>query len=125
MTVMFAASAGAAFGAAAAPPAEETGGGGGGAYAARGASFGPRQMRIRCRDSRRSISLRSCCFISSTRRLMRSVSKTVSALTSGSLIGGFRGGVRGGGGGSGFLPACRRERDLSGSAIGKETGVRG
>src|SRR3954451_6893149 len=112
---MFGASAGAAF--AVAPPAAagdgEGGGGGGGPYAGRGPSLGPRQMRIRCRDSRRSTSLRSCSFISSTSLRMRPTSNTLSALglsgmCLGSLIGIFR--SLGGGLGGGVLPAGRRGR---------------
>src|SRR5690242_13155617 len=74
------------------PPAGGGGGGGGGPYAGRGASLGPRQMRIRCRDSRRSISLRSCSFISSTSRRMRSISNTLPVPGFDSVIGGLRGG---------------------------------
>src|SRR5437879_12991376 len=65
-------------------------------------------MRILCRDSRRSISLRSCSFISSTRRRMRSTSKMLGELVGfDSLIAGFRGF------GGGLLPGGRR--------IGKST----
>src|SRR5436190_11678341 len=116
---MFAASAGGAL-AAGDPPADGAGGGGGGPYAGRGPSFGPRQMRICCRDSRRSTSLKSCSFISSTSRRMRSISNT-SELAFGSLISGFRG-FGGGLEGGGFRPGGRRERDLSASAI--RAGVR-
>src|SRR5690242_1468765 len=76
----------------AAPLGGGGGGGGGGPYVGRGASFGPRQIRIRCRDSRRSTSLRSCSFISSTSRRMRSISNTLPELDFDSLIGGLRGG---------------------------------
>src|SRR5262245_55639356 len=107
MIAMFGPSAGGVLGVGAAPPAgaggNGAGGGGGGAYAPRGGSFGTRQIRIRCRDSRRSTSDRSCSFISSTRRRMRSISKTVPVLDSLSVIGCFRGL-----GGGGFL-----RRDLS------------
>src|SRR5436190_246393 len=92
MTVMFAASAGGALGAGDPLEAGEGGGGGGGGpYAGRGPSLGPRQMRIRCRDSRRSTSLKSCSFISSTSRRMRSTSNTLTELGLGSFIGDFRG----------------------------------
>src|SRR5205085_557565 len=81
---------------------------------------GPRQMRTRCRDSRRSISFKSYSFISSTRRRMRSISNTLPAVAFDSLISSVRGGCFGGGGGclgggglGGFLPAGRRERDFS------------
>src|SRR3954452_2035413 len=91
MTAILAASAGG--GLAPADPVAGAGGGGGGGggpYAERGASLGPRQMRIRCRDSRKSTSLRSCSCISSTSRRMRSTSNTLSKLGLGSVIGGFR-----------------------------------
>src|SRR5262245_7656808 len=79
----------------------EGGGGGGeagGPEATRWASFGPRQMRIRWRDSRRSTSDRSCSFINSTNRRIRSISKTVGWDDSLSLIGYFRILLLGGGG---------------------------
>src|SRR5262245_3871839 len=110
MNVMLADSAGMTL--AAADAWADGGGGGGGPYAGRGPSFGPRQIRMRCRDSRTSTSLRSCSFISSTSRRMRSISNTSLEVAFGSVIAGFRGF----GGGGGFLPAGRR-RDFSGSGI--------
>src|SRR6476659_215243 len=117
--------AGPALAAGAAPPtgAGGGGGGGGGAYAGRGGSLGPRQMRIRCRDSRRSISLRSCSFINSTSLRMRLTSKISSpafldSVPLGSFIALFRSGVDFVGGG-GFLPGCREGRRFSVSAIEK------
>src|SRR5262245_48308618 len=94
------------------------GGGGGGPYAGRGASFGPRQMRIRCRDSRKSTSLRSCSFISSTSRRMRSISNTLPEADFDSLIGGLRRGccLTSGGFGGGRLSAGRRAPRFSDSA---------
>src|SRR5262245_32590233 len=122
---MLAASAGAAF-AAAAPPAAEAaggGGGGGGPYIGLGPSLGPRQIRIRCLDSRRSISLRSCSFISSTSWRMRPTSKIPSELPLDSLIAVFRSGDVGLGGG--FLPSGRVGRRLSESAMRKKSEIRG
>src|SRR3954447_21914335 len=90
--------------------------GGGGPYAGRGASLGPRQMRMCCRASRRSISLRSCSFINSTSLRMRPTSKIDSGLPLDSLIAGFRSGD---GFGGGFLPEGRGGRRLSESAMGE------
>src|SRR5262245_57241774 len=96
------------------------GGGGGGPYAGRG-SFGPRQMGIRCHYSRRTSSLGPFSFINSTRRRIRSISKTLSELSSGSLIAGFRGLDADLDGGR--LPPGRGGRGFSGAAMEQGSGV--